>query len=63
MPKVGETDLDVLKRDAFMFLIFENSMNISEETLTILNREMLDFIRSIFAKKSIFFLFVICSFM
>lgn len=48
MPKVGETDLDVLKRDAFMFLIFENSMNISEETLTILNREMLDFIRSIF---------------
>lgn len=38
---------DVPKHDAYMFFVFENSMNISEETLTTLNRDMADFFRTL----------------
>lgn len=46
MPLVEKMSSDVPKHDAYMFFVFENSMNISEETLTTLNRDMTDFVRT-----------------
>ena len=43
---VEKMNSDVPKHDAYVFLVFENSVNISKETLTTLNRAMMDFFRA-----------------